>query len=214
MLHPYYTFYRTNAAFHLGDLVNIYQQCAALSDTTLYSETICPCCQNSAADVFKFLTGLNPAVKFGKLGGKPIEMNPWWFKDWQGQKTDYIKALQLPSKGSHIAVQIDSRSKGQKIPIWASRAVKLLNKAINVGDRPLKCKNKNKVDLATKFEIIASARYYVGIDSGLTHLALMTNTPIILIHPPEWDVSRFYPDTPQIVKVSNYKDFVKVIENA
>jgi hypothetical protein len=156
---------------------------------------------------------LNPAVKFGKLVGKPQEMLPWWFKEWSGEICQYVKALQLPPKDSHIAVQIDSRSKGKKIPHWASKSIQFLKRAINVGDRPLRCRNKIKVDLRTKFDIIASARYYVGIDSGLTHLALMTDTPIVLIHPEDWDVKRFYPDTDQITSVTKYRDFIKVVES-
>ena len=211
MLKPYKTFYCTNSlsptAFHLGDLINIYQQCAQMGNVTLFSKTICPCCKNSAEKVFKFLIQLNPAVKFGKLYTPITEMKPWWFEG--KDKIDYVKAVKLPQKDSYISVQIDSRSQGKKIPHWAKKAIHSLEKVINIGDRPLKCKNKTKVNLQNKFDIIASSRYYVGIDSGLTHLALMTNTPIILIHPQGWDARKFYPDTKQITYVTTYSDFLE-----
>lgn len=130
------------------------------------------------------------------------QVTPMWVKSHIPTPYDslpYVKAKNLPMTSDHIVCQFDSRSKGDKVPKDVTKYI--TENMINLGDNKLPCINKIELTLLEKFYLIASAKSYIGIDSGLTHLALMTNTPITLMHPKNWNAKKYYPETNQITYV-------------
>ncbi len=202
MLHHFKSYYYTHSDhYHLGDIINIIQQIhhkALNTGIHFVFGRKCPCCNVNSGNMMKtILSLLDTPVKYG-INQKFIIISPSWTKihsaniyDWK-----YAKAKKLPKKGDHIVCQFDQRSVGNKTPKNILDFVK--PNMINIGDRKLPCMNQNELGLIEKFNILASASKYIGIDSGLTHLALMTEVPIVLVHPKEWDAKKYYPKTDQI----------------
>lgn len=187
---------------HLGDIINIVQQvhCRSVLLPNLYCifGRRCPCCGiDSGAMMRDILSLLDTSVKYAE-SQKFISLSPCWIKTHRPSPYDwvYAKARKLPQRAQHVVCQFDKRSKGNKVPTDINKYVKA--NMINIGDTELPCINKINIDLLEKFALIASAKEYIGIDSGLTHLALMTNTPITVIHPRSWQASRFYPKSNQL----------------
>ena len=117
-------------------------------------------------------------------------------------RTPYVKARFLPKQKSHIAVQFDARCNVPWKKTISDKYIQMIAeefddfKIVNIGDREFEFfENKTKIGLLDKFEIIASSQRYIGIDSGLSHLALMTNTDVnILYEGKENQPWLFYPD--------------------
>ena len=195
MLLTYKSAYYTSSHYHLGDLINVIQQVhhRALSHPGLHFmfSKHCPCCGiDSGKMVQELLSLLDTPVKYGKSKNF-ILMSPAWTKQHKATPYDwkYAKAKNLPKQGEHVVYQFDKRSKGNKVPANVFDFVK--PDMINIGER-------SKLDLLEKFHILASAKSYIGIDSGISHLALMTETPILVIHPKSWNASRYYPQSNQL----------------
>jgi ADP-heptose:LPS heptosyltransferase len=134
------------------------------------------------------------------------EVGPDWFQEaklsgtflWNRQP--YFKAKSLPTeKFTHIACQFDARtrvpwSKGVSDAFLDRLAATYPGRLVNIGDLNRRgMSNEVGASLARKFEVIATAQSYIGIDSGLTHMSLMTNTPTHIAYS---DVKPwfFYPD--------------------
>lgn len=202
MLSPYKALFYTPTHYHLGDIINVVQQVhhRALDRPGLHflSSKPCPCCGiDSGQMVREVLSLLDTPVRYG-TGQNFISVSPMWIKRHKPTPYDgkYAKAKELPDRGEHVVCQFDQRSQGNKVPANYLDFIKA--DWINIGDQQLPCINKTELDLLAKFRILASAKSYVGIDSGITHLALMTETPILVIHPKSWDASRFYPRSSQL----------------
>jgi len=202
MLLPYKSFYYSPTHYHLGDIVNVVQQvhhrAIAVPGLHFISSRPCPCCGVDSGEMAKnVLSLLGTSVKY-ESSKNFISVSPAWVKGHKKTIYDgkYAKAKELPERGDHVVCQFDKRSRGEKIPNNVIDFVK--SDMINIGDNKLPCINKTELDLRAKFRMLASAKLYVGVDSGLTHLALMTETPILLIHPKSWDAGRFYPPSPQL----------------
>ena len=91
-------------------------------------------------------------------------------------------AITLKAEQENVVVELNDNSVDRLEAIYAAHKDGIVD-CISV---------RADIDLLEKFCILASAKSYVGIDSGLTHLALMTETPILVIHPKVWDANSFY----------------------
>ncbi len=195
--------------YHLGDVINIIQQIHHKSIDipgfySIFSNIkCCPCCGVNTGGMMKKIVGLlDTKLTFTTATPKTYDiLTPKWVLAHAPTPYDdlpYAKAKNLPPKRNYVVCQFDARSRGEKIP-GRNKIQKLINnQMINIGDKRLPCINKTDLGLLEKFRLIASAKSYIGIDSGLTHLALMTDTPIVLVHPKSWDAKKYYPKTDQI----------------
>jgi len=152
------------------------------------------------------LSLLDTQIKFiSWKPGKYDVVAPVWAPTHKSNRYDqlpYVKAQDLPKSGKHIVCQFDARSKGDKLPSEESIRQIVTKDMINVGDRLWDCDNRTGLSLLDKFKIIASAKKYIGVDSGLTHLALMTNVPMVVLHKESWDAPFFYPKGQDIQFIS------------
>jgi hypothetical protein len=128
--------------------------------------------------------------------GKPVQI-------WNRRL--YERPPAKPKQQNYIACQFDARTNTPWKKTVEPETVSLIsniNETIyNIGDKSHPgLVDKTKLVLADKFEIISSARAYIGIDSGLTHMALMSHCPVIVIlHRSQIKPWYFYPDDPRIV---------------
>jgi hypothetical protein len=180
---------------HLGDLINILQR----------NKTKAIYVPDEAKPMLEFLLSLFPnPPAITDIIGTPVL--PTWTQDVKNPtgtlvwyRPPYVKAVNLPKqRRRHVACQFDARSKPwwtKTIPDDMIRELASRHQGmINIGDRIFDfMENRVDASLQEKFEIIATARFYVGIDSGLSHLALMTNTPTYIVYQKHcpWF---FYPD--------------------
>lgn len=181
---------------HLGDLINILQTYPQATEVCYQGACACGCGQ-STFDLLKQLAPLfSPTLLVNNFIPKnAMPVVPTWVQKtntpagtlfWR--KTPYRKISTLPeSKGKHIACQFDYRSKNTPwfkgvrdlSPILQTYGDRL----INIGDNHINgIRNHLKLNVLEKLEIIATAKMYIGIDSGLSHLALMTNTNSYICH--------------------------------
>jgi len=211
-------------AFHLGDMINVVQQThiRAVSLPHIYymfSNHICGCCKNDTNKTLKeILNLLKTPIHY--LNATPehdfIYMKPWWHPNRERNDFDYLpytKVINLPIyKDKYVAVQFSSRTNKQKKQINKSdvrRITSAFKEVINLGDDKLDVwMNCGHYDVRQKLDIIAKARFYVGIDSGCTHLACMTNTPVFIIHPLQWPANIYYPKTDQIRYATSVKELL------
>jgi hypothetical protein len=190
--------------FHLGDVINVVQQLhnRSLKEQRFYrmfSHKDCPCCGVQTGAMIKdIISLLETKIMFSKQRSKKYEVClPSWIKGrWDG--LTYAKAKNLPSREQHVVCQFDKRSHGNKVPDHDKLLKMIAPEMTNIGDSELPCVDFRRVSLLEKFNLIASASLYIGVDSGLTHLALLTETPIVCVHPPTWNARRYYPEAKQI----------------
>lgn len=217
-------------AFHLGDMVNIVQQTHIRAVTLpniyyMFSNHICPCCKNNTNKTLKeILNLLKTPVHY--LSTTPdydfTYAQPWWHPNRERNSFDYLpytKAINLPvEKGNYIACQFSSRTNQTKKQVKArdiKRIVNAFTNIINLGDDKLDVQlNTGHYSIKQKLDIIAKARFYIGIDSGCTHLACMTNTPIFIIHPSTWSAHIYYPKTDQIRYATSVKELLLQIRTS
>jgi ADP-heptose:LPS heptosyltransferase len=87
---------------------------------------------------------------------------------------------------------------GHKMYNLSSRAI------YGVADLENRCND----NVCSKFELVASAKINISTDTGIAHLAAMTNTPTIVIGPPiTWNR---YNGNNNIHFVSKFEDLMKV----
>lgn len=211
----YITLSEKPPAFHLGDIINIIQQyhLRSLEDKDVYgvfSDHVCTCgCKTDTQEVIKtILSILDSRIHY--MTEKPesqdiITATPAWFKGHTPSVHDvkpYAKAKNLPADyKNYVVCQFDvSSSKHQKEvdSMTVTKILKKFNNIINIGNKKIETTNMGDKTLKEKFDLIANAQLYIGLDSGLTHLALMTNTPVFVMHPLDWSAHKYYPKSKQI----------------
>ncbi len=115
-------------------------------------------------------------------------ISPHWVK-WAKQNPPqrYVKARNLPTqREDYITIQTNSRSTLDKglFPEEDVRLVEVIqpHRVINLSDQEIPNTTfLGDASLREKLEVIAKAKAHIGVNSGMIHLALMTNTPIVLI---------------------------------
>jgi|GEM_PF-5003220 hypothetical protein len=181
---------------HLGDLINVLQAHPQATEICYEGLCACGCGQNTVellrqlAPLFSDNLKVNDFVPKNAIPVCPTWVqtlvNPTGTSSWRS--TPYKKISNLPSdKGKHIACQFDYRSKNTPWFKGINDLSPILqafgDKLINIGDKPINgIENQLKISVLEKLEIIATAKMYIGIDSGLSHLALMTNTGSYICH--------------------------------
>jgi len=189
---------------HLGDLINILHTQKNVKEI---------CSEISEVQIMlNFLTSIFPnPIKYTKDTIGSIIVKPSWSKDLPDRtesniwfRGPYLKISKKTTK-NHIACQFDARS----FPPW-TKTIKKENvfkiskffqkKLINIGDKKIEgIENKTNISLDEKFEIINSASGYIGIDSGLSHLSLMTQTPVYIVHDDQYCPWIFYPEGAEFI---------------
>ena len=207
----------TPARYHLGDLINIIQQCVKMKKAILGSTHTCNCCGNDVYDsIVQLLSLLQSNTIAIKENLHPSQtICPSWSRKSFGlppiKNPDYNKsfmAIDQSSKTSDFfTYQFDARSNAKMKSIDQSEKSRLLESGLNFVDV-----GEGQSNIIKKFDLINRSVAYIGIDSGMTHLALMTNTPIYLIHPKAYDPLLFYPTTTQISAYHQMEDIVKCLQ--
>jgi hypothetical protein len=67
--------------------------------------------------------------------------------------------------------------------------------------------------LRDKYHLIASSTLYVGIDSGLTHLAIMAGVKTVVLHNEDFCPTLFYPDSEDLTFISRLDDLAAMVES-
>lgn len=193
--------------YHLGDLIAIFQKCLKKRNTYLYSSHICNCCGNSVQNCLQEINSLF-VEKICLINVKKIDglINP----PWQNYEINhpYIKSFKAKNnqQKNYITYQFDSRS----TPKRRIKTISNLEKSLLDSNQNLVHVGENDMGLIEKFNLINNSKIFIGIDSGITHLALLTNTPICVIFTEgaENNPKKFYPDTEQIKYYSNMKQLI------
>ena len=198
----------------LGDLVNIIQRYYNIAENIYINDL-------NAIEMIKFLLSLFE-TKLKLIDYKPANIeyvSTTWTNLWPNEfgtmcwsPKDYKKAINLPfSQQSHIVCQFDTRT-----PTSWDRNIKIDNiykicqsfsEIYNIGDRELPfVKNCNKFSLSEKYDLLSTAKAYIGINSGLSHLSLMTNTKTYILYETNnpWF---FYPNSSNILQVDDFINF-------
>jgi hypothetical protein len=210
---------------HLGDLINILQIHADSEQICI--DKICPCgCEQNTFDL------LTDVVSFfdRNIEVHPIilpnavKVYPIWAQNLKNPSgtlryynKPYVKAKELPLQQNHIACQFDYRSKNtpwfKGISDLSQIIKRFKKKLVNIGDKHIEgIKNCVDYTLKEKFHILASSSMYIGIDSGLSHLALMTNTKCYICHENRcpWF---FYPKDPIFINMKIKEELSLLLDN-
>ena len=67
------------------------------------------------------------------------------------------------------------------------------------------------MSLREKYDLIASSTLYVGIDSGLTHLAIMAGVKTVVLHNEDFCPTLFYPDSENLTFISRLDDLAAMV---
>lgn len=193
---------------HLGDLVNIVQQYHNKADY-IYTKHV------KAQVILDFLLPLFDGTL--KRSAKPFKafeyVTTTWFAPWPNEfgtmcwcPLSYKKAINLPeTHGSHVVYQFDARSPvpwTKTIPATDIKAIgHIVGPAYNIGDNDIPGSiNCTQYSLQDKFKLLSTAKLYIGIGSGLSHLALMTNTPTYITYEGNNNPWFFFPDDATIIE--------------
>lgn len=191
---------------HLGDIINVIQ--SNLDSEEIICKDRCVCCNSDSYEMASFiadLLGIKNKIKKNSVNNYNLKM-PTWVQDipnkmetisWYSKP--YKKAININyKKNNSIVCQFDFRSgKNKDIPnLFKNKIIQSFkSKLVNIGDNPhLDIINLNGYDLKTKWEAICKAKCYIGIDSGLSHLALMSNTPVYIVYKNHYCPWFFYPE--------------------
>lgn len=190
---------------HLGDIINIIQR---HSDCNfIYGGGFCRCCNNDVRDtVEQVLSLLDVNLKLTDDPTDAVEVWPSWSNsETSWDQRPYLRSPRKLPKKNHIACQFDARSGHGKLPakieveIFKNRGLPL----IDLGD-------SSGLGIREKFDVLASAKFYVGVDSGITHLALMTDTPVLVMS--TGCRRRYYPNIDQIKFFTRTKDVFQCMQ--
>ena len=133
---------------------------------------------------------------------------------WPGP---YRKAIHPPLPKTNITCQFDARTSPawwkKTLPPETIAALKpILGTAINIGDNPIPgFDNRIGLSLGEKYDLIASSTLYVGIDSGLTHLAIMAGVKTVVLHNEDFCPTLFYPDSENLTFISRLNDVAAMV---
>jgi hypothetical protein len=211
---------------HLGDLINILQFNKA---DYIYVQHQCSCCGQDLRVMVKTLLNFmgNKVRVVDEPIGDVVDVKPTYAQEFENkhgswsklgtfiwQRTPYKKIKLDVVKENYVACQFDHRSN----PPWpkgiTEHKIQALTKIVklplvNIGDKHrISMLNRTEVSLEEKTKIIAKAKAYVGIDSGLTHVALMTETPTYVVYEFPYCPWFFYPDGPIFVQDIHLLDVV------
>lgn len=211
---------------HLGDLVNILQIYPNVEQICFNGLCPCGCKQDTFVLLNQLVSLFEKEIKVSdKVPENAKKVYPIWsqdFKHFSGTlcyyNKPYVKAKNLPNKKDHIACQFDYRS---KYTPWFKGVFDLSpiinrykKKLINIGDQKIEgIQNCIDLDLKEKFDILASSNMYIGIDSGLSHLALMTNSSCFICHENKcpWF---FYPKGPVFINMSSKEELSSLLKKS
>jgi hypothetical protein len=133
---------------------------------------------------------------------------------WPGP---YRKAVHPPLPKTNITCQFDARTNPawwkKTLPPETIAALKpILGNPINIGDKPIPgFDNRMGLSLREKYHLIASSILYVGIDSGLTHLALIAAVKTIVLHNEDFCPTLFYPNSEDLTFISRLDDLAAMV---
>jgi hypothetical protein len=192
---------------HLGDLVSIVNKMGDVADSIHLTQT-CSCCQNHPLPIVTMLIkALGCNMKVSTVPDiDAIKVCPTWCEGveryvyyWQ----PYKKITEKRETENYIACQFDARCSTPWPKTVPDRHIAMLpklgKKLVNIGDRSFDgFDNRTGLSIEEKFEVIKKASGYVGIDSGLTHLALLTDIQVIVLYEHPWKPWYYYPEDPQI----------------
>lgn len=201
----------------LGDLVNILQQYHDKSEY-IYTDDV------FAQEMIEFLLTLFD-TKLVLLRNKPdnyLEVETTWTNDSNYKKfgtmiwspVSYKKSINLPLQKKHIVCQFDCRTKVSWNRTISSKNIFTICKSIgeiyNIGDNhidgTINCTN---FSLSEKYELLSTSSFYIGINSGLSHLALMTNSNVFILYEHPNNPWFFYPDDSNILEINKFLSNIK-----
>lgn len=176
--------------FHLGDIINmlqLYHRHAAFiyagipeSPDQYTRDILHGATAKSVRDSIAFgLTLLDTQLQLTE----EVQADMYPIAPWMGLLPcpDYELAKNLPAdRDGPPCVSFDARSSTLKEPPphWIREIIRRYPDALNLGDKPLVgTRDFTQAGLADKFEAVARAPFFIGIDNGIMHLALMTRTP-------------------------------------
>jgi hypothetical protein len=135
---------------------------------------------------------------------------------WPGP---YRQAIHPPLPKTNITCQFDARSNTalwkKTLPRETIAAIKpILGNPINIGDNPIPgFDNRTGLSLREKYHLIASSALYVGIDSGITHLAIMAGVKTVVLHNEDFCPFFFYPDAENLTFISRLDDLAAMVSS-
>jgi hypothetical protein len=188
----------------LGSLVNILQQYHDVSEV-IYTDDL-----NDRHTIYFLLNLFEGKLK--QSNAKPDNLKcvvPTWQIDapnafgtsiWSSKS--YKKAVGLPQiKNTHVVCDFD-RISDDSIKSICKSAKKIYNIGNRKANHTEDCSSES---LSVKYKLLSTACAYIGTDGGMSHLALMTNTPTCIIYN-EQNPWFFYPDN---ANIANLKTFIK-----
>lgn len=201
--------------YHLGDLINISQQCFRMGDCVLCGTQFCDCCGNSVENtLLQILQLVDSNVRYVKHSNSAKELLPTWSTSLypNHDRFQYLKSNLCSKKDTYVSYQFDARStpRNRRKTIENSEKIVLVSSGLNLID----IGENSNLSIREKFDIVNKSVAYVGIDSGVSHLALMTNVPIYIVHP-KGEINNpylFYPETEQIKFFDNMMKVVQCLQ--
>jgi hypothetical protein len=195
---------------HLGDLISCQQ--SAYQYALAHPEYECFLGSSIAIGKAKIEPSITLRQLFDLVDVKPLKylkeipperekivLPPHWTWTWEGGEflwkmpemkipRLYKKASNLPTnKKQHVTIQVNSRSipsmnLGKEEIAIVMETLKG-HQIINLGDNLLEgCINKPDASLKDKLEDIATAIAHFSVNSGMAHLARLTNTKTVILH--------------------------------
>lgn len=206
---------------HLGDLIMGIQYWTHIAisnpdnDYYLCCQKFCRCCNVASDDMLKYLLHIiDTPVKYSECVKDAIQYNVYYKYDdskcvHKWFRKPYVKAKNPISSGGDVVCNFYGKS-NTKIPKTIPKnIVKMLIqispvKLINIGDEPQEgCINRCNLTLREKFDLLSGAKLVLSIDSGIAHLALLTNAVVRVIHPDNRHPWIFYPENTSYFSVSS-----------
>ena len=203
---------------HLGDLINIVQKYSEAD--LIVGVGICPCCGSDSGETLRFVCELLQCRLKVTAEHHPHAsvVRPSWCETpplrWPGP---YRKAIHPPLAKTNITCQFDARSNPawwkKTLPPETIAAIKpILGTPINIGDNPIPgFDNRMALSLREKYHLLASSALHVGIDSGLTHLAIMAEVKTVVLHNEGFCPWFFYPDSANVIFTSNLDQLATLV---
>lgn len=201
------TFWHPNKHCHLGDIITIVQSLHRKPDNkVIFGNRMCRCgCGRHQAETLpQVISLLDTQVVFGGTNIPPeaIGIDPIWAsKGGTGENNTYIKAKYLPIIRERIVTvqftpvmkdserSLSSETIGHLFNVLKSKGVARCQ-IVNLSDatifnapHPFWGIDPFRSGVVEKFKVIAKACLHISADSGTTHLAAMSDTPVVVICP-------------------------------
>jgi hypothetical protein len=183
---------------HLGDLINIVHSnigCTiGVNPGVMQSGK---CVFNTLREIF-YISGLS-LENLVPESGFPVKQK-WGVK--------YRKSPIYCRKKFIISYCFGTRSLGPNM-ISKLPEAKLIDQFLQFPFCLKKVDIDGNLSLVEKYKILASSLFYVGADNGISHLALLTDTPIVVFHSRFFDAKKFYNDCDQISFKTELPELIK-----